>query len=285
MIDHQRGVASVSLMCRAYAVSVSGYYAWRNRGPSQRHQQDTRLLEKIRALQETGRGLYGSDRIYKRLHAQGVICSRKRIARLMRENGLNSRRRRKYRHRTTDSNHNNPIAPNILARDFAADHANQKWVGDILGIRTDEGWLYLAALLDTFSRMIVGWAMSIHRDEQLVEDALYMAIQRRRIGFDSDLLHHSDRGSQYTAKDYQNLLTVHGIEVSMSRKGDPYDNAMIESFFSTLRAELTELEHFSTISEARLAVFDYLEVFYNRQRIHSSINYMTPLEFETFHLL
>ncbi len=133
--------------------------------------------------------------------------------------------------------------------------------------------------------MIVGWAMSIHRDEQLVEDALCMAIQRRCIGFDSDLLHHSDRGSQYTAKDYQNLLTVHGIEVSMSRKGDPYDNAMIESFFSTLRAELTGLEHFSTISEARLAVCDYLEVFYNRQRIHSSINYMTPLEYETFHSL
>jgi transposase InsO family protein len=172
-----------------------------------------------------------------------------------------------------------------LARDFAADYANQKWVGDILGIRTDEGWLYLAALLDIFSRMIVGWAMSIYRDEQLVEDALSMAIQQRCIGLDSDLLHHSDRGSQYTANDYQNLLTLYGVEVSMSRKGDPYDNVMMESFFSTLRAELTELEHFETINQARLAVFDYLEVFYNRQRIHSSIHYMTPLEYETFHLL
>jgi len=285
MIEDQRGLASVGLMCRVYSVSVSGYYAWRKRDPSQRQKQDMQLLEKIRALQETGRGLYGSDRIYRRLDAQGVTCSRKRIVRLMRENGLNSRRRRKYRHRTTDSNHNNPIAPNILARDFVADHANQKWVGDILGIRTDEGWYYLAALLDIFSRMIVGWAMSIHRDEQLVEDALCMAIQDRCIGFDSDLLHHSDRGSQYTANDYQNLLTLYGIDVSMSRKGDPYDNAMMESFFSTLRAELTELEHFETISQARLAVFDYLEVFYNRQRIHSSIHYMTPLEYETFHLL
>ncbi len=142
MIDHQRGLASVSLMCRAYAVLVSGYYAWRNRGPSQRHQQDTRLLEKIRALQETGRGLYGSDRIYKRLHAQGVVCSRKRIDRLMRENGLNSRRRRKYRHRTTDSNHNNPIAPNVLARDFAADHANQKWVIFLVFERKKDGCIW-----------------------------------------------------------------------------------------------------------------------------------------------
>lgn len=283
MIEHQRGTASVELMCRAYDVSASGYYAWRTRCPSQHQQRDAELLEMIRNLQQSGRGLYGSDRIYKRLRSQGVSCSRKRIARLMKAHGLNSRRRRKYRHRTTDSQHQNPVAPNRLNRNFQAQQVNEKWVGDIVGIRTDEGWLYLAVLLDVFSRMIVGWAMSIHRDEKLVHDALSMALTRRHITTGMDLLHHSDRGSQYTAHDYQALLTLYGIEVSMSNKGDPYDNAMIESFFSTLRAELTELQHFETLVQARLAVFDYLEVFYNRQRIHSSIDYLSPLEYEALH--
>lgn len=280
LIDDNRVMSSVENLCAGLGVSVSGYYAWRSRGISQRQQSDGQLLEAIGALQHSGRGLYGSDRIYKRLKAQGVSCSRKRVARLMRQHGLNSKRRRKPRHRTTDSRHNRPIAPNLLARDFHADMPNEKWLGDIVGIWTGEGWLYLAAILDCFSRMIVAWAMSAQRDEQLVEDALLMALKRRKISPASGLLHHTDRGSQYTATDYLKHLAAHGIQVSMSNKADPYDNAMMESFFSTLRAELTDLQEFMTHHAARVAIFDFIEVFYNRQRIHSSIGYLSPTEYE-----
>jgi transposase InsO family protein len=186
--------------------------------------------------------------------------------------------------RTTDSRHNRPVAPNLLKRDFSADAPNEKWVGDIVGIWTDEGWLYLAALLDTYSRLIVGWAMSVYRDEALVETALRMALARRKLPADTDLIQHTDRGSQYTADDYLALLKGHGIQVSMSNKADPYDNAMMESFFRTLRAELTDLERFATRQAARTAVFEFIEVFYNRQRLHSSLGYRSPLAFETAHL-
>ena len=280
VIETNRTIGSVATLCSALGVSVSGYYAWRGRGISARQQADAELLEQIRSTQQQGRGLYGCDRIYNHLHGQGMVCSRKRVARLMRQHGLNSRRYRKGRHRTTDSKHNRPVAPNLLARDFNADHLNQKWVGDIVGIRTAEGWLYLAALLDVCSRQIVGWAMSPFRDETLVEDALRMALKRRTIPDNSTLLHHTDRGSQYTADDYLALLARHGIQVSMSGKGDPYDNAMIESFFATLRAELTDLTHFPTRAAARLALFDFIEVFYNRQRIHSALGYISPAAFE-----
>jgi putative transposase len=283
-IEVRRGEAAVETMCRALGVSISGYYAWRGRGASHHQQADAELLDHIRTIQRQGRGLYGSDRIYNALRGQGIACSRKRVARLMRQHGLNSRRRRKWRIRTTDSRHDRPVAPNRLARDFRADAVNEKWVGDIVGIWTDEGWLYLAALLDVFSRRIVGWAMREHRDEQLVENALCMALQRRNIPPDSDLIHHTDRGSQYTADDYLALLAQHGIQVSMSGKGDPYDNAMMESFFATLRAELTELEAFPTRAAARVAIFDFIEVFYNRQRIHSSLGYANPAAFEAVHL-
>jgi len=280
VIETNRTIGSVTTLCGALGVSVSGYYAWRGHGISAREQADTELLEHIRRVQEQGRGLYGSDRITKHLRGQGVVCSRKRVARLMRQHGLNSRRRRKWRHRTTDSKHKRPVAPNLLARDFNADQINQKWVGDIVGIRTAEGWLYLAALLDVCSRKIVGWAMRPFRDETLVEDALRMALKRRKIPDSDPLLHHTDRGSQYTADDYLALLAEHGIQASMSGKGDPYDNAMIESFFATLRAELTDLTHFPTRAAARLAIFDFIEVFYNRQRIHSAIGYISPATFE-----
>ena len=282
-IETHRKIGPVATLCRALGVSVSGYYAWRNRGPSRRQQADAELLEQIRAVQKQGRGLYGSDRIYHMLRQRKIVCSRKRVARLMRENGLNSRRRRKWRVRTTDSNHTRPVAPNLLDRQFHADAPNEKWVGDILGIWTGEGWLYLAALLDVFSRLIIGWSMSEKRDMVLVENALSMALQRRQIMPDRPPLHHTDRGSQYTADDYLALLSAHHIEVSMSRKGDPYDNAMIESFFATFRAELTELEHFPTRASARVAVFDYIEVFYNRQRVHTSISYTDPTTFEALH--
>jgi transposase InsO family protein len=263
---------------------VSGYYAWRSRPPSQHQQTDAVLLKAIQTAYQAGRGLYGSPRIHAALRQQGLCCSRKRIARLMCQHGIHSRRRPKRRVRTTDSRHNRPVAPNLLQRDFSADAPNEKWVGDIVGIWTDEGWLYLAALLDTYSPLIVGWAMSVYRDEVLVEAALRMALARRELPEDTDLIQHTDRGSQYTADDYLALLKAHGIQVSMSNKDDPYDNAMMESFFSTLRAELTDLERFATRQAARTVVFDFIEVFYNRQRLHSSLGYRSPAAFETDHI-
>jgi transposase InsO family protein len=279
-----REVGSVERVCRALGVSVSGYYAWRTREPSQRQQTDDVLLKEIQAVYQAGRGVYGSPRIHAALRQQGLCCSRKRVARLMRQHGIHSRRRPKRRVRTTDSQHNRPVAPNLLKRDFSADAPNEKWVGDILGIWTDEGWLYLAALLDTCSRFIVGWAMSVYRDEALVTDALQMALTGRELPQPTNLIHHTDRGSQFTADDYLALLKSKGIHVSMSGKGDPYDNAMIESFFSTLRAELTDLERFATRQAARSALFEFIEVFYNRQRLHSSLGYRSPMAFETAHL-
>ncbi len=260
------------------------YYARRTRPLSQHQQTDAVLLKAIRTAYQTGRGLYGSPRIHAALRQQGVCCSRKRVARLIRQHGIRSRRRLKRRLGTTDSRHNRPVAPNLLKRDFSADAPNEKWVGDIVGIWTDEGWLYLSALLDTYSRLIVGWAMSVYRDEALVEAALQMALARRELPEDTDLIQHTDRGSQYTADDYLTLLKTHGIQVSMSDKGDPYDNAMMESFFSTLRAELTDLERFATRQAARTAVFEFIEVFYNRQRLHSSLGYRSPLAYEADHL-
>lgn len=284
IIEMHRPAGAVETLCGALGVSVSGYYAWRTRQPSQRQQTDAVLLKAIQTAYQAGRGLYGSPRIHAALRQQGLYCSRKRVARLMRQQGIHSRRRPKRRVRTTDSRHHRPVAPNLLKRDFSAEAPNEKWVGDILGIWTDEGWLYLAALLDAYSRLIVGWAMSGYRDEALVTDALRMALARRDLPETAELIHHTDRGSQYTADDYLALLQTHGILVSMSAKADPYDNAMIESFFSTLRAELTDLERFPTRQAAQTAVFEFIEVFYNRQRLHSSLGYRSPLAFETAHL-
>lgn len=281
MISHHQDQYAIATMCRALAVSISGYYAWRARTASQHTQDDTRLRAEIRALHQASRGLYGSPRIHAALERAGTRVSRKRVARLMREAGLHSQRRVRRRPHTTDSAHHRPVAPNLLARNFSATAPNQKWVGDLLGIATDEGWLYVAALLDTFSRRVVGLAMSAARDELLVETALRMALGQRRL--DGPLIHHTDRGSQYTADDYLALLTTAGVAVSMSGKGDPYDNAMAESFFSTLRAECTELHHFATRQQARLAVFEYVMVFYNRQRLHSALGYCSPVEFEAAH--
>jgi putative transposase len=284
IIETNRDAGSVEMLCRTLGVSVSGYYAWRTR-PTSRHQQtDETLLNAIRAVYQAGRELYGSPRIHAALRQQGRRCSRKRVARLMRQAGLYSRRRPKRWVRTTDSRHNRAVAPNLRQRDFSADAPNEKWVGDIVGIWTEEGWLYLAALLDTYSRFIVGWAMSLCRDEALVTDTLSMALARRDLPETRELIQHTDRGSQYTADNYLALLKQHRIQVSMSNKGDPYDNAMIESFFSTLRAELTDLARFPTRQAARTAVFEFIEMFYNRQRLHSSLGYRSPLDFETAHL-
>ncbi len=285
MIRRHEGQYAIQPMCSALGVSESGYYAWRKRGPSLRQQEDQRLLKEIRRIHQDSRKLYGSPRIHAVLQREGIRCSRKRVARLMRENAIFSRRRPKRRMRTTDSKHNRPVAANLLKRDFSANAPNEKWVGDILAIWTSEGWYYLAALLDTFSRMIVGWAMSPYRDEALVEAALCMALDRRQIIVDVELIHHTDRGSQYTADAYLAILASLGIQVSMSGKGDPYDNAMMESFFSTLRAECTDLRRFETHLAARLEVFDFIELFYNRQRLHSSLGYLSPAEFEAADLV
>lgn len=284
IIETHREAGGVERLCGALGVSVSGYYAWRGRLPSQHQQTDAVLLKDIQRVYQAGRGLYGSPRIYAALRQQGVHCSRKRVARLMHQAGIHSRRRPKRRIRTTDSCHQRTVAPNLLKQDFSAHAPNEKWLGDIVGIWTDEGWLYLAALLDTYSRRIVGWTMSIYRDEALVTEALSMALAGRDIPLATDLIHHTDRGSQYTADDYRALLKEHGIQVSMSDKGNPYDNAMMESFFSTLRAELTDLERFPTRQAARTAVFEFIEVFYNRQRLHSSLGYRSPADFETTYL-
>lgn len=281
IIETNREVGRVETLCRALGVSVSGYYAWRTRPPSQHQQTDAVLLKAIQETDQAGRGLYGSPRLHAALRQQGLCCSRKRVARLMHQYGIHSRRRPKRRASTTDSRHNRTVAPNLLKRDFSANAPNQKWVGDLVGVWTDEGWLYLAALLDTYSRLIVGWAMSGYRDEALVMAAFRMALARRELPEDTDLIQHTDRGSQSTADDYLALLKDSGIRVSMSGKGDPYDHAMMESFFSTLRAELTDLERFATRQAARTAVFEFLEVFYIRQRLHSSLGYRSPRAYET----
>ena len=215
--------------------------------------------------------------MHAELKEQGVHCGRKRVARLMRERGINAKpRRRKVK--TTDSQHDNPIAPNLLKRDFTADAANTKWVADITGIGTAEGWLYLAAIVDIYSRLVVGWAMSKERDEELITKAAEMALSQRKPG--AGLVHHSDRGSQYTSQGYLAVLKAAEVQVSMSRKGDCYDNALMESFFGTVKEECVEHQAYQTRAEARNAVFEYIEVFYNRQRIHSSLGYVSPVSYE-----
>ena len=265
------------LMCRALEVSESGYHAWSKREVSKRAQEDQALAEQIEQIFQANRGVYGSPRIHAELQEQGRRCGRKRIARLMQERGISAQRKRR-RMRTTDSNHSNPVAPNLLNREFSAAAPNTKWVTDITGIETAEGDLYLAAVVDIYSRMAIGWAMGNLRDEQLVTDALMMAVARRRPH--PGLLHHSDRGSQYTSGGYLALLKRHGIEVSMSKKADCYDNALMESFFGTVKEECVYRQTFRTRSQARQVLFEYLEAFYNRQRRHSSLGYISPVTYE-----
>lgn len=234
--EHQQEYA-VTTMCQVREVSVSGFYAWKQRPPSARQIADEGLSARIRQVHQASHQIYGSRRIQADLAEEGSSCGRKRVVRLMREQGLSGRRRR-HRTVTTDSQQSAPVAPNLLARDFRAADANTKWGTDITGVWTAEGWLYLAVVLDLFSRLVVGWAMAAHRDSGLVEQALRMALMRRPPN--SGLLHHSDRGSQYTSGSYQAQLAEAGIVVSMSGKGDCYDNAAMESFFSSLKGEWTD---------------------------------------------
>jgi transposase InsO family protein len=265
----------VTQLCRSLEVTPSGFYAWRRRPASQRAMDDSKLRVLVREAFERGRGAYGSPRVHQALRNQGVHVSRKRVIRLMQQDGLIGRNSRKYRC-TTNSNHDDPIAPNLLDRQFEADAPDQRWVGDTTELVTPSGKLYLAAILDLFSRFVVGWAVSAMNNRWLTIKALEMALRRRcpEVG----LLHHSDQGCTYTAEDYQKVLEAHGVVCSMSRRGDCYDNAAMESWFSTVKSELGE--HFESAGHAKEQLFDYIEVFYNQQRMHSSLDYATPAQFE-----
>jgi len=275
-IASQQGQYPVQLMCRVVGVSSSGYYAWCKRKPSQRTQENKALLEQIRTVFKCSRETYGSPRIQAELNAQGITCSRGRVARLMRQNGLKARCRRRYRVTTKADQHHQVVA-NVLDRDFTAQQPNQKWLADITYIDTHQGWLYLATVLDVFSRRIVGWSMQNRMTKSLVIDALRMALGRRDTAH--DLLHHSDRGSQYTSVDYQRLLQAYDITVSMSGTGNCYDNAMMESFFATLKTEGVT-QRYATRALARHDIFEFIELWYNRQRRHSALGYLSPLAFE-----
>ncbi len=264
-------------MCSTLKVSRGGFYVWLGRGESRRSKENRRLVVLIREEHERSRGTYGSPRMHAALKKRGETCSLNRVDRLMREAGIRSKVKRKFK-KTTDSKHAHPVAPNLLGQDFWVSAPNEVWVSDITYIWTDEGWLYLASTLDLYSRMVVGWSMSACMPSSLVEDALKMAIDRRSPP--PGMIHHSDRGVQYAAGVFQGLLEQHGVVCSMSRKGNCYDNAVKESFFHTLKTELCDHEHYRTREEARASVFEYIEVFYNRERLHSTIGYLSPLEFE-----
>jgi putative transposase len=264
-------------MCKMLEVSRSGYHNYVRRKMSQRQLENQMLLERIRRIHHLSRGLYGSPKIYQELRKLGLNYNKKRIVRIMRINGIRAKTKRKYK-RTTDSNHSYPVAGNILGQDFNTTVLNKVWVSDITYIWTKEGWLYLCCILDLCSRMIVGWHIDITLSSSLVITALSQAITNR--GENPGIIFHSDRGSQYASEEVRKYLQGYKIIQSMSRKGNCYDNAVMESFFHTLKTELVSFENFQTRDEAKIKIFDYIEIFYNRQRSHSSIGYLTPEEFE-----
>jgi putative transposase len=277
LIDAEKANFPLELMCRVAEVSRSGFYAWQRRPKSKRAVQDEKLTKEIEKVFASNSRRYGSPRIHKALKADGHDVSRKRVARLMQEQGIEARPQRNFRV-TTDSNHDSAIAPNLLERRFDVTKANSVWASDITYIKTGEGWLYLAMVIDLYSRRIVGWAMRDHMETELCTSALQMALTARRPS--PGLIHHSDRGTQYASSAYRALLDKHGLRCSMSRRADCWDNAVAESFFSTLKAELVESERFATHSAARMAVFRYIEGYYNLHRLHSTLGYCSPARFE-----
>jgi transposase InsO family protein len=277
-IEDQRGIWPVRIMCDALSVSASGYYAWRSRPESARKIANRGLLDDIQRVHAHHRERYGAPRIHAELRAEGQIISRKRIERVMRRHGIRARAPRRYRVCTTDSKHSLPVAANLLDQNFVAERPNQVWLADITYIPTAEGWLYLAVILDLFTRKVVGWAMRDHMRAELTIAALTMAIQRRRPG--PGLTHHSDRGSQYAAGDYRDILRAAAVTQSMSRKANCWDNAPMESFFGTLKTELVHQREYPDRDAARRDLFAYIEGYYNRQRIHSAIGYITPEQAE-----
>ena len=267
----------IRLMCRALTVSSAGYYAWAGRPESTRSVHNRTLLSAIRVIHRESRETYGSPSIWDALIKQGHCVGEHRVARLMRVEGIRAKTVKKWR-ATTQSNHRLPVAANTLNRQFTVEAPNQVWAGDITYVWTAEGWLYLAVVLDLYSRAVIGWAMGARLTGDLAQDALTMALQHRTPT--TGLLHHSDRGSQYAATRYQHLLTTHGLTPSMSRRGNCWDNACVESFFGTLKRELVYHRHYRTRNEAIQDIFEYIEVFYNRLRRHSTLGYYSPAEFE-----
>jgi len=268
----------VRMMCRMLAVSHGGFYDWLGRGPSRRASENERLLGRIRSSFEQSDRTYGSPRVWRDLVDCEERCSENRVARLMRQAGIRARPKPRRAPTDTGLRPEHAIAPNVLDRQFNAEAPNQKWAADFTYVWTAEGWLYVAVVLDLFSRRVVGWSMSASMSAQLVIDALIMAIWRR--GCPQALLHHSDQGSQYTAEEFQRLLSAHGIVCSMSRRGDCWDNAAMESFFSTLKIERANRTRYRTRDEARADLFDYIECFYNPRRRHSTLGQISPVEFE-----
>ena len=264
-------------MCHVLGVKVSAYYTWRTRQESRREREDRRLLVHIRSVHAESRQSYGSPRIYRELKDRGIEVGEHRVARLMRQHQIRPRQAKRFR-ATTDSRHSLPVAENTLERQFAVDRPNAVWAADITYIWTSEGWLYLAVVMDLFSRRIVGWSMQQTLGRPLVLEAMRMALSSRRPAH--GLLHHSDRGSQYASKDYQALLASYGIRCSMSRRRDCWDNAPVESFFSTLKRELIHYRRYATRKEAQQDIFEYIEVWYNRKRRHSTLGYLSPCEYE-----
>lgn len=263
--------------CQVLEVSMSGYYAWRRRGETAKQREDARLLGRIRAVHVRSRATYGPRRICEELRSSGETVGRHRIARLRREAGLWCAQRRRFK-ATTDSGHRLPVAPNLLPRFAAIGSPNRVWVSDITYVATGEGWLYLATVTDLYTRELVGWAMDRQMRRELAMRALRMAWWRKKPP--GGLLHHSDRGSQYASFDYQGMLKGYGMQASMSRKGNCYDNAAAESFFATLKKELVHQRRFATRAQAQEAIFEYIEVFYNRLRRHSKLGNLAPVEFE-----
>lgn len=279
-VERERQRHPLWLLCRAVGVSISGYYRWhKQQGVVTAHQlANQQLTAAIQTIHANSYGTYGSPRIHAQLHAEGWSCSKQRVERLMRQAGLRGKCKRRGRPLTTQSQHGLPVAENLLNREFVATQPNQKWTGDITYIPTAQGWLYLAVILDLFSRKVVGWAMDTTMTADLVKRALQAALTTRRPG--KGLLHHTDRGSQYASQPYQTLLQGQHMQVSMSRRGDCYDNAVTESFFATLKVERVHDQRYASPAEAKQDIFRYIEAFYNRSRLHSTLGYLSPDQFE-----
>ena len=281
-IDKYRSKFRVEKMCKLLSVSRSGYYSWLNRPESNRTLKNRDILKLIKLVYEDSRSVYGSPRITSELHSRGFCCSENRVARLMRLNSIRAKSKRKFKV-TTNSNHGLPVAKNHVKQNFTAQKPNRLWTSDITYIWTTEGWLYLAVVLDVFSRAIVGWATSSRATKELVTRAIKNAFIQRNVT--SGLIFHSDRGSQFASLDVKELLKQKQITQSMSAKGNCYDNAITESFFSTLKTEHIFFQKYQTRHQAHSSIFDYIEIFYNRKRKHSAINYMAPFEFEKLNYL
>jgi putative transposase len=276
-IDMEKALWPVAVQCDVFGVSSSGYYAWKRRPEAPRATEDAELVVEIKTAHKVGRGAYGSPRVHRELRAKGRRVGKKRVERLMRQEGIAGRKKRRFR-KTTDSNHPDPIAPNVLERNFDVELPDTAWVTDVTYVWTFEGWLYLAVILDLFSRRVVGWSASANNDRALALSALDRATTARAPA--PGMVHHSDRGSVYASVDYGDALTKLGAVKSMSRKGDCWDNAVAESFFATIKGEMIDHEDYLTRGAAITAIADYIDGFYNPRRRHSALDYVSPIEFE-----